>query len=72
MTYLYSDVVRDSSDDVQQLLIEAFGHLEADPRYPVFLEKLGLLEAWKAMPLDRGGVEVLFVATYRLLWTHQL
>lgn len=56
MTYLYSDVVRDSSDDVQQLLIGAFGHLEA----------------WKAMPLDRGGVEVLFVATYRLLWTHQL
>ena len=24
--------------------------LESDPRYPVFLEKLGLLEAWKAMP----------------------
>ena len=27
-------------------------HLEADPRYPVFLEKLGLLEAWQAMPPD--------------------
>ena len=26
--------------------------LEADPRYPVFLEKLGLLEAWQAMPPD--------------------
>lgn len=25
-------------------------NLEIDPRYPVFLEKLGLLEAWKAMP----------------------
>lgn len=24
--------------------------LEADPRYPVFVEKLGLLEAWKTMP----------------------
>ena len=24
-------------------------NLESDPRYPVFLEKLGLLEAWKAM-----------------------
>ena len=30
----------------------AFHHLESDPRYPVFLEKLGLLEAWKAMPRD--------------------
>jgi len=24
--------------------------LHSDPRYPVFLEKLGLVEAWKAMP----------------------
>jgi len=24
--------------------------LESDPRYPVLLEKIGLLEAWKAMP----------------------
>ena len=24
--------------------------LKSDPRYPVFLEKLGLLEYWKAMP----------------------
>jgi TolB-like protein/Tfp pilus assembly protein PilF len=32
------------------LIYEAYHHLEADPRYPVFLEKLGLLEAWKAMP----------------------
>jgi adenylate cyclase len=34
------------------LLNQAFRHLESDPRYPVFLEKLGLLEAWKAMPRD--------------------
>jgi adenylate cyclase len=34
------------------LLVGAFHHLEADPRYPVFLEKLGLLEAWQAMPRD--------------------
>lgn len=31
------------------LFNNSFAHLEADPRYPVFLEKLGLLEAWKAM-----------------------
>jgi TolB-like protein/Tfp pilus assembly protein PilF len=30
-------------------------NLESDPRYPVFLEKLGLLEAWKAMPTEYGG-----------------
>jgi tetratricopeptide (TPR) repeat protein len=29
--------------------------LESDPRYPVFLEKLGLLEAWKAMSPEYGG-----------------
>jgi TolB-like protein/Tfp pilus assembly protein PilF len=34
------------------LLVDAFHHLESDPRYPVFLEKLGLLEAWQAMPRD--------------------
>jgi TolB-like protein/DNA-binding winged helix-turn-helix (wHTH) protein/Tfp pilus assembly protein PilF len=32
------------------LLYIPFRYLEADPRYPVFLEKLGLLEAWQAMP----------------------
>ena len=37
------------------LVYEAFHHLEADPRYPVFLEKLGLLEAWQAMPKDQGA-----------------
>jgi len=31
--------------------------LETDPRYPVFVEKLGLLEAWKSMP--RPDEEVL-------------
>jgi len=34
------------------LLDSSFERLEADPRYPVFLEKLGLLEYWKAMPRD--------------------
>ena len=28
----------------------ALARLKSDPRYPIFLEKLGLLEAWKAMP----------------------
>jgi TolB-like protein len=32
------------------LIQDAFHHLEDDPRYPVFLEKLGLLKAWKTMP----------------------
>jgi len=32
------------------LLVDGFDRLEADPRYPVFLEKMGLLEAWEAMP----------------------
>jgi TolB-like protein/Tfp pilus assembly protein PilF len=36
------------------LLVNAFHHLEDDPRYPVFLEKLGLLEAWKTMPNSAG------------------
>ena len=34
------------------LLLDAFHHLENDPRYPVFLEKMGLLEVWKAMPCE--------------------
>jgi len=34
------------------LLYEAFHHLEPDPRYPIFLEKMGLLGAWKAMLRD--------------------
>jgi len=32
------------------LLYNTFGRLEGDPRYPLFLEKLGLLKYWKAMP----------------------
>jgi hypothetical protein len=31
-------------------LIVQIAALAADPRYPIFLEKLGSLEAWKAMP----------------------
>ena len=34
------------------LIYADFQHLEADPRYPVFLEKMGLLEAWESMPPD--------------------
>lgn len=33
---------------------DALHHLEDDPRYPVFLEKLGLLEAWKTMSNSAG------------------
>jgi len=29
--------------------------LGSDPRFPVFIEKLGLLEYWKAMPPELGG-----------------
>jgi len=32
------------------LFHDNFRYLEADPRFPVFLEKLGLLEIWKALP----------------------
>jgi len=32
-----------------------FRNLTTDPRYPVFVEKLGLLEEWKAMPPEYGG-----------------
>jgi TolB-like protein/Flp pilus assembly protein TadD len=37
------------------LLVDAFRHLETDPRYSIFLEKLGLLEAWQAMPHRQGA-----------------
>ena len=30
-------------------------NLESDPRYPAFVEKLGLLEYWKAIPPEHGG-----------------
>jgi adenylate cyclase len=32
-----------------------FRNLVIDPRYPIFVEKIGLLEAWKAMPPEYGG-----------------
>jgi len=34
------------------LVFRDLDYLKADPRYRVFLEKLGLLEAWKAMPSE--------------------
>jgi hypothetical protein len=35
--------------------IEWMRGLEDDPRYPIFLEKIGLLEEWRAMPPEYGG-----------------
>jgi TolB-like protein/Tfp pilus assembly protein PilF len=32
-----------------------FRSLTTDPRYPIFVEKLGLLQEWKAMPPEHGG-----------------
>jgi hypothetical protein len=36
------------------MIHDALHHLEDDPRYPVFLEKLGLLEAWKTMQAEKN------------------
>jgi len=36
------------------LTYDALHYLEDDPRYPVFLEKLGLLEAWKTMQAEKN------------------
>jgi len=35
--------------------IEWMRGLEDDPRYSVFVEKIGLLEEWRAMPPEYGG-----------------
>ena len=44
------------SADVAYFLSTYFlANLKSDPRYPVFAEKLGLLEAWNAMPLEYRG-----------------
>lgn len=32
-----------------------FRNLTRDPRYPIFVEKLGLLQEWEAMPPEYGG-----------------
>ena len=32
-----------------------FRNLTTDPRYAIFVEKMGLLEEWKAMPPEHGG-----------------
>ena len=50
----FLDVAFEQHDSrLANILLDApMHHLEADPRYPVFLEKLGLLEAWQAMPPD--------------------
>jgi TolB-like protein/predicted TPR repeat methyltransferase len=49
-----SRVIRDSG--LASLLGDpAFRGLIADPRWILFLEKLGLLDAWRAMPPEHGG-----------------
>ena len=45
-----------SNPDYTLFLIEPwFRNLVNDPRYALFLEKIGLLEAWKVMPPEYGG-----------------
>jgi len=45
-----------SNPNYTLFLIEPwFRNLVNDPRYALFLEKIGLLEAWKAMPPEYGG-----------------
>jgi hypothetical protein len=36
----------------------SFKSVLSDPRWPVFLEKLGLLEAWREMPPEWGGPQL--------------
>ena len=33
----------------------SLSNLKYDPRFPAFAEKIGLLEAWQAMPPEFGG-----------------
>ncbi len=37
------------------LLSPEVARIKDDPRYPLFLEKMGLREAWEAMPSEYGG-----------------
>ena len=37
------------------LMSPALARLRDDPRYPIFLEKMDLREAWEAMPSEYGG-----------------
>jgi tetratricopeptide (TPR) repeat protein len=37
------------------LIFPVLARLKDDPRYPIFLEKMGLREAWEAMPAEYGG-----------------
>jgi adenylate cyclase len=47
---------RQSNSQLALFLIEPwFRGLVNDPRYALFLDKVGLLEAWKAMPPEYGG-----------------
>ena len=49
-----SILIRDSGTSAT-LGNPAFGGLRTDPRWPVFLEKFGLLEFWLEMPPEHGG-----------------
>jgi len=37
------------------LMNPVLARLKDDPRFPIFLEKMGLREAWKTMPSEYGG-----------------
>ena len=37
------------------LMHSVWAGLKDDPRYPIFLDKMGLREAWEAMPPEYGG-----------------
>jgi len=42
--------------DLSYILINpVLSRLKDDPRFPIFLEKIGLREAWEAMPSEYGG-----------------
>ena len=40
---------------ITMLAVPEFHILHNDPRWPVYLRKMGLLEAWQAMPPEYGG-----------------
>lgn len=55
--FQWLEVAFQQRDDGLAFILGAvnFRNLRSDPRYPVFLEKLGLREAWEAMPTEYGG-----------------
>ncbi|NOX70503.1 MAG: hypothetical protein GXP15_15035 [Gammaproteobacteria bacterium] len=55
--FQWLEIAFQQRDDALAFILGAVSlrSLRSDPRYPVFLEKLGLLEAWEAMPTEYGG-----------------